>query len=337
MKLLICTQAVDKDHPILGFFHGWINEFARHFNRVDVICLEEGKHELPTHVHIHSLGKEKGTSKITQLIKFYWYFARAFFSRPNYVFFHMGAIYNILAAPFFLIRRLFSIKFYWWKAHGHINRQGKLALSFVDKVFTSTASGFPIETRKRQIVGQAIDTNIFITNNELNRDPKHIVFVGRIMPIKHIEVFVEIARKLHVRDYTFSIIGPIGDEDYYLDLKEQAAEANVRFLGSKTQTELVSIYQEAGFFLNTSLTHSMDKTVLEAMLCGCIPLTANRAFKDMLEKKGLFFDTQNVEDYVRTIIELVGRDQTNLRQKLRDSVVTEHSLKTFTKRIFNVS
>ena len=31
MNLLLITQKIDKDDPILGFFHRWVEEFAKHF------------------------------------------------------------------------------------------------------------------------------------------------------------------------------------------------------------------------------------------------------------------------------------------------------------------
>ena len=105
MKLLICTQIVDRKHPILGFFHDWIFEFSKHFNEVHVICLQKGTYNFPKNVHIYSLGKEDGENRITYVVRFYRYFWNIFFRvRVDYVFFHMGAIYNILASPFFIIR-----------------------------------------------------------------------------------------------------------------------------------------------------------------------------------------------------------------------------------------
>ncbi|MCD5381655.1 MAG: hypothetical protein LR008_03730, partial [Candidatus Pacebacteria bacterium] len=58
MKLLIITQVLDTEHPILGFFHRWVEEFAKHCEQVHVICLQEGRHDLPDNVTVHSLGKE---------------------------------------------------------------------------------------------------------------------------------------------------------------------------------------------------------------------------------------------------------------------------------------
>jgi glycosyltransferase involved in cell wall biosynthesis len=110
-----------------------------------------------------------------------------------------------------------------------------------------------------------------------------------------------------------------------------SAGTTVQFLGPKTQPELAKIYQESGYFINTSLTHSMDKTVLEAMLCGCVPLTANKAFRDMLQPFGLFFEEQDARAYSERILK---DDTESVRAALHQSVVTHHSLDTFADRIF---
>lgn len=343
MKLLICTQVVDKNHPILGFFCGWVAAFAQHFAEVHVICLQKGTYILPSNVYVYSLGKEEGENKIKYLFRFYKHFGHIFFRvRVDYVFFHMGAIYNILAAPFFLIRTLYTTKFYWWKAHGHINAVGKCALLFVDRVYTSTASGFAVDTTKRHIVGQAIDTSLFVLPNAETERKKEIIFVGRIMPVKRIEDFIDVAQILIAEDTTlsFTVIGPVGDEAYFQKMQEKcriaSLENHLQFIGAKTQTELVTIYQEARIFLNTSITQSMDKTVLEALLCGCIPVTSNRAFAELLQADGLYIEHASAKQYATVIQSVLHDSQTPLRQKLRDRVIAQHSLMTFFERIFNV-
>ncbi len=97
MKLLILTQKVDKNDPILGFFHRWIEEFANHCEQVTVICLAKGKSTLPPTVSVLSLGKEAGQSRLKYLWRFYRYLWR---ERQNYdtVFVHMNQEYVLLGA-----------------------------------------------------------------------------------------------------------------------------------------------------------------------------------------------------------------------------------------------
>jgi hypothetical protein len=156
-----------------------------------VFAKKEFMHYLHTSTCIRS--GRRGV-RVTSSTSFGFIISSAQFSlapEVDYVFFHMGAIYNILAFPFFLIRKSFNTKFYWWKAHGHINWVGRLALRCVDRVYTSTESGFPIATKKRVVVGQAIDTTLFTLDKvflmmERMRKMKSS-FVGRITPIKRIE------------------------------------------------------------------------------------------------------------------------------------------------------
>lgn len=335
-KIVLLTQIVDREDPILGFMVGWILECSRLFDEVHVICLKSGEYDFPAHVHVYSLGKERGVSKLMYVLNFYKHFGTLFFKvKPQYILFHMGAIFNILAAPFFLLRSVVATKFMWWKAHGHINWMGKLALCFVDEVVTSTASGFPLNTKKRRIIGQAIDTNLFCLTESVERNPKEVLYVGRVMPIKQLEVFIETARILEPQGFTFRVVGPAGDISYYEGLKQMASDTNIVWEGSCEHDELPALYQQAGFFLNTSLTHSLDKTVLEAMLCGCIPVTANKSCKDLLTDTGLYIEEQSAPKYATIMSGLAFAEQSELRSSLANKVEKAHALKTFPERIFS--
>ena len=341
MKLLITTQTVDINDPILAFFIGWIKEFSKHFEHIHVICLKEGKHELPENVTIHSLGKECGQNRLKYTWRFYKYFWQLYMNgHVDYVFFHMGAVYNIMAAPFFLIRKIKKTKFYWWKAHGHINKFGRFALNFVDRVYTSTESGFPIDTPKRHIVGQATDTAAYSLPSDNSIRSKEVIYVGRISSIKRIEDFIDTASILHKKDtqITFTIIGPLDDEEYVSKMQNKVNDLElqnvVTFTGHKNQKELAAIRQKASVFLNTSVTHSMDKTVLSAALCGCLPVTSNNAFIELLQPYELYIKDASAQQYADLIFSLLQQDTLQLRKKLHDDVVRLHSLDTFSDRVF---
>jgi len=165
-------------------------------------------------------------------------------------------------------------------------------------------------------------------------DPKRVLYVGRIKSIKHLEVFVAVAKTLIPEGYSFTLVGPIEPGEYGAELVATAEAAGVNYLGSKTQTELVELYQTHGIFLNPSLTHSMDKTVLEAILCGMVPLTANRAFTSLLGKSGLLLAEQTDTEYTKRIRSLTPERCRALQAELATRVRTQHSVATFTERIF---
>ena len=156
MKLLIITQKVNEDDPILGFFCRWIEEFARHFELVTVICLEEGRHELPSNVRVLSLGKTAlSKNKVAFICRFYGYIWR---ERKNYdaVFVHMNPIYVVLGGWFW---KLSGKKVALWYTHKAVDLKLRVAERFVDVIFTAAEESFTLKTAKRLVVGHGIDVD----------------------------------------------------------------------------------------------------------------------------------------------------------------------------------
>lgn len=339
MKLLICTQAVDKNHPILGFFHGWVIEFSKHFDEVHVICLQEGVHNLPPHVFIHSLGKEEGENRLKYTWRFYRYFAHIFFGlRSDYVLFHMGAVFDVLAAPFFLLRKFYGTKFYWWKAHGHTTLLEKLALQFVDRVYTTIDSSFSVATKKKRVIGHAIDTDLFAPNTSVIKGT-HALFVGRIMPVKRLEIVVDFARLTGV---PVQIAGPVGDMVYLQKIQQKIEEhglsSQIKFVGSQSQEELVRAYQEAFVVVNPSETGGVDKVVIEAMACGTPVLALDSTYGGILGQFGLTVEDNSGEAYQKAYAQLKSGDIAYevVSNALRKDAVANHSLSTLNRRIFGI-
>lgn len=346
MKLLITTQIVDKNDPILGFFHSWIGEFAQHFERIDVICLKKGTYDLPPHVHIHSLGKEDGESKRKYLARFYYFFSTVFFGiKVDYVFFHMGAIYNILAFPFFILRKIFCTKFYWWKAHGHINWVGKLALMCVDRVYTASNESFPIESKKRFAVGHGITISEGPLSVRTINAKLQILCIGRITRVKNLVVALEVGKMLHEHaiPFTIRIIGDVVDGTYKEELeafiKAYGLGENIIFLDPVPHDELCSLYRDIDVLLHPSKTGSIDKVVLEAMQEGVLPIALCGAYGEMLAQCNLCVTENEPVAYynvLRTILDMSTEEYNKIRNALQRKVTNHHSLKTLPQRIFLV-
>ena len=57
------TQKVDLGDDVLGFTHTWVNKLAQRVDRLHVLALPVGRHELAENVELYSIGKEREAGK----------------------------------------------------------------------------------------------------------------------------------------------------------------------------------------------------------------------------------------------------------------------------------
>lgn len=268
MKLLIVTQAVDIHDPILGFFHRWIEEFSKRFESIEVICLKEGEHSLPDNVKVYSLGKENGGNSFMYAVRFLklvWEL-RASYDR---VFVHMNPEYIVLAGWFW---KLWQKSVGLWYTHKTVNLKLRVAEFFSDIIFTASKESFRLSSKKVYVTGHGIDTNFFTPDPSIVRD-RHLLSVGRLMKSKRHDLAIRAAHKAGAE---LRIAGE-GLERKNLEVLAHELKANIYFLGALTQEMLRDEYRRASFFIHTSETGSLDKTVLEAFASGCPVITTNKS------------------------------------------------------------
>ncbi len=272
MKLLICTQALDRDDPILGFFHSWVLEFAKHFECVTVICLREGVHNLPNNVSVCSLGKEKGGSRLVR-----WWRALRYIVvlRKEYdvVFAHMNPEYVLIGGWFW---RLMHKKTALWYMHKTVDLKLRIAVLFVQKVFTGSPESFRLSSSKVQVMGHGIDTDFFSPDPHIVRS-EAMLSVGRLSKSKRHDLIIEAANIAHKELH----IAGSGPEHAALEALAQKLGASVRFLGGLTQEQLLDEYRKAAVLVHTSETGSMYKVVLEALATDAAVITTSEVFKDL--------------------------------------------------------
>ncbi|HLD63513.1 MAG TPA: hypothetical protein VI913_01320, partial [Candidatus Peribacteraceae bacterium] len=124
MRLLIVTQAIDLNDPVLGFFHRWVEEFAKHCDHVHVIAQREGVHLLAGKVTVHSLGKEKRVSKLGQIFRF-WKLIWTLRDKYDVVFVHMIPWWMVLGAPMWMFLRK---RRYLWYEHRQVTLKLRKAI-----------------------------------------------------------------------------------------------------------------------------------------------------------------------------------------------------------------
>jgi glycosyltransferase involved in cell wall biosynthesis len=351
--MLILTQKVDKNDDILGFFHGWLLEFAKHYEKIIVICLQKGEYDLPSNVKVFSLGKEKENLKIEnwylkiatrfkytlRFLKYIWV------ERKEYdrVFCHMNPIYVVLGGLFW---RFKGKKVALWYTHKSVDLKLRIAEKLANIIFTASKESFQLKSKKVEVVGHGIDVNKFICNENIDKknDFFEITTIGRISPIKNHLLMLKVFNflvKNNIKNFVFNIVGsPITDLDkrYQNKLEKYVIENNlssfVKFSGSISHNKILPFYQKVDIFINLSDTGSVDKAVLEAMACGCYILTSNKAFKSILPEDFLVKNDFNI--LVNKLIKVINIDKNDLKLKskdLREIVVKNNSLSELIKKI----
>jgi glycosyltransferase involved in cell wall biosynthesis len=331
MNLLIVTQAVDKADPVLGFFHRWIEEIAKHCTHVTVIAQRMGEHHLPANVTVLSMEKERGKGRFAQVARF-WKLIWIYRSGYDRALVHMTPIWNVLGTPIWSMLR--KPQYLWYESRG--NRWPlRLALRWIRKVFSASAHGLPFEHKKQVITGHGIDTDRFSPGTEA-REKGLLVSAGRITRSKRIGLLIESMAKLP-SDYRLVLAGaPITEADRIedRDMKELAHRLKIAdriTFGALPQAELPALLRRADLFLHASVT-SLDKAVLEAMACGCLVVSTARALASVLPPECVSTD-EKIADRAFSLCTLPEDERKALRDRLRSIVVEGHSLQTLAKRL----
>ena len=334
MRLLICTQAVDTEDPILGFFHRWVEEFAKHSERVHVICLKEGAHHLPPNVSVHSLGKEGKTAnseqrtanRISYVIRFYFLIWK-YRNEYDTVFVHMNPEYVLFGG---LLWRLWRKRIVLWYVHRQSTFALRLAASLVQKIATSAKGSIGLRSPKIAVVGHGIDTDAFSGPvRPLDKSAPKIVTVGRISPIKSLHTIVEAVGSLreHGIDASLDIIGPTiyeGDLRYKTRIEDLIRERNladrVRILPAVPNSRMPELYSSYDIAVNACPAGGIDKAVLEAMAAGEPVFVANESVREYLgnHARALIFRFEDHADLAQKIRTLLSRnDIPSLQNALR--------------------
>jgi len=342
MKLLILTQKIDRNDPILGFFHKWIEEFTKNFENVTVICLQKGNFDLPDNVKVLSLGKENGKNSFKYIFNFYKYIFR---ERKNYdaVFVHMNPIYVVLGGIFW---KIWKKKIYLWYVHQSVDIKLKIAEKFVSKIFTASKSSFLLRSSKILVVGHGIDASCYDCENK-NFEKRNIILqVGRITKIKHcdtlIKAFCDLKKKIIDAELWF--IGlPINENDKIyqenlIKLSEELQVLNfVKFKGSVPNNQMSDFYCQSSVLINSSPIGLFDKVVFEAMAAKVPVVTSNEFFADYFGKYKdfLLYKEGDINDLQKKIFDVLSQKklQNEIGEFLFEQVKEKASIKKLIEKI----
>ncbi len=342
-NILIITQKVDEQDDLLGFFVDWIGEFAKHFDRVFVITLAEGKYDLLDNVSVYSLGKERNNSKIARFFNFYKYLFKLV-PQSSVIFAHMSPVFVIASWPVAVIYRRRIIL---WYLHRSVTFRLKVAEKLCYKIVTAAKESLKFTSDKILETGHGININKFRTDRSWSEGQLKILSVGRISKIKNYETLLNAVKILKDKgiDFGLKIIGqPVmaPDFEYFEHLKLLKEKLNlgdtVQFLGFVPHNKIYDYYKESNVVVGLTPEGGIDKTILEGMASGCIVLTSNKANQKYFGSytDELIFNHSDHNDLANKMIALKNNSHEhnkNISCFMVESVSDHHQLENLTSKI----
>lgn len=360
MRLLILTQKIDIDDPVLSFFHRWVEEFSKNFENIIVICLQKGEHNLPPNVKVFSLGKEKSNlqfsilnfqsisnfkifKKLRYLSHFYTYIWQ---ESKNYdaVLVHMNQEYVLLGGIFW---KIFGKKIYMWRNHHSGSFLTDIASSFCLKVFCTSKYSYTAKYKKTVLMPVGVDTSKFVKleSSKVYKVKNSILFLGRISPSKNVDIFVEALGFLKKQgiDFTANIYGDTltNDTQYFNRIKSRALELGLenilKFHKGVPNHQTPEIYNSHKIFVNLSSSGMYDKTIFEAMACGCLTLASNDNLKEQIDDR-LVIENRKAEEVARRISAVLSLSEEEKQKIIADNIkfAETHSLKNLSERLSSI-
>jgi len=127
--------------------------------------------------------------------------------------------------------------------------------------------GIPI-----RVIPNGVDRALFCRRVKVLHSPARLLFVGRIIPRKRIDLLAQAARQLRANG-AHAVLRVVGDGPCLPQLRE--AYPDVEWIGPCSREELVRHYDWADIYVSAAEHEGMSMAILEALACGC-PVVAVR-------------------------------------------------------------
>lgn len=346
IRLLLFNLAVDPDHTIWGFTTRWIEALAHRVASVHVITMRAGRLNVPANVRVYSVGGEKGYTKLRKVAAFYHHLGHVLrHEQIDICFSHMIATFSVMAAPLLKTR---GVPLVTWHAHPELNWILRGAHHLSDCMVTSLSTAYPLRSHKVVVVGQGIDTLLFVPDGQVPDDPPLILCVGRLSPVKDHPTLlqaVDLMRRRCPRPFRVVIVGGAArssDQAYIASLHDivrtKQLEEIVRFERPVPLDELPEVYRRCTVHVNMTPVGSGDKVAWEAMSCGKPCVVTNSGFRETLGPYANMLmsrqrDPEDLAAKLMTILDLPPGARQDVGAYLRQQVIRLHGLDRLADRL----
>lgn len=197
------------------------------------------------------------------------------------------------------------------------------------------------------VIGNPFRNELFRRLPEIDKD-RDFVFLGRLVSEKGVDAAIQAISELNklkdktssLNNFSLTIIGN-GPQQKNLEklVEELNLDAKVVFTGGLQGEELVTCLNRHKYILVPSIgEETFGNVVLEAMACGCVPITSNAGgLPDAVGEAGLIYERGNLKELISCIIEITNNDKLNVKlKKQAGRHLTNHTQEIVSERYLRV-
>lgn len=175
-------------------------------------------------------------------------------------------------------------------------------------------NGVPLE--KMHIISQALPSapKPFTKYYQKKNLPVKLVFVGRIDPLKGIQLLVDVIKKFTSRQLQVDVYGNVIDNTFYDKCKEATASfPNMQWKGKLKKEKVIETIQEYDALILPSMFSEMSPLVIQEAFAAGIPVIGSNVYGIAEQVKdgvnGLLFQFGNVSSLAQTLQKLISNPE----------------------------
>jgi glycosyltransferase involved in cell wall biosynthesis len=342
MKVLIVYNLeTNLDSEVLAAAHDWVEAFAAQVDKVFVYSTHVGRNSLPANVVVKELGGGSFLKRFLALLRLYKSFGTSLKYRRNLcVFHHMSPRTLLILGPLYKIAR---INQGLWYSHSKKSLSLKYAHMLANNIFSSTPSAIPIVNSRIRFVGHGIKSKPLVDALKTSTKKRSgILALGRVVPIKNIELAISAISKSKYKDLKITCIGPHQVEGEYVQSLRDFAISHQIDLKIEQAIAYSKIPQTLAKFeyIFTGTPKSVDKAVIEGAMSGCFVLAVE---KEILKITGMlevwrelgYSNFPQLSEQLNVLRTLDVAMEENLRAKLSAEAVLFNEINSTVEKILS--
>lgn len=329
---------MDDNDPLLAHQIEAVRALAAHFEAVWVISNHRGSGEVPRNVFVKSLDWQSNRD-FKNIARFLRLVIPLILKKEVVIFSHMTDVQAAVISP---LTKILKKRHIQWYAHKTYSPYLKFSKLFVDGIVTSTEGSCPVSGTKVHPIGQAIIPASFPFNPKIKNSLDKAVHIGRFDPSKNLKLLAQCCVSLShsFPNISFTQIGNSTtakanqySNEFALEFADAISARQIILKDSIPRSHISEVLMKYDFFIH-GYEGSLDKSLLEATLCGIPVLTLNPEFlKEFGSWSGL--DNPSLIDEFMALKDLNSDERLKVLEIRRARSENNHSLKNWTRNLLN--